>query len=101
MDWQDISTFPGNTPFVMLSAGGREFKSYAEVLVFGPTWQGGWHDDYPNEKPLWTGKPDIFLASTYEGKGHFTASPWVQDHETHIQPTHWCPVEPPQQDTDR
>lgn len=88
-EWQPIETFPDDTPF-WTSDHADNIRYYDPVLVYGKTWKGGWDHDYPGDGgDFWTGEPEIFWATTYTGKGFFTAEPSIQDYETYIKPTHW------------
>lgn len=99
-EWQQIGTFPGDAPH-WLSPYRKpeepEVRYYDPVLVYGPTWEGGWGQSWPEDGgDFWNGEPRIAIATTYTGKGFWTiVSDAPGDYDTHIKPTHWMPLHPP------
>lgn len=93
--WQDIATAMTDAPHWISDTGTRHIS---EVLVYGPTWQGGWeHSPYDKGvADMFTGESGIFIAYTYEGALCWTAfNPGPSDYDEHVRPTHWQPLPKP------
>lgn len=96
MDWQPIDTAQDSLAFELVGPD-KTTKIYEDAIVYGPTWEGGWDDDWPprSAKNLWIGEPRIAIASTYEGLGFWTiVSDAPGDYDVYIMPTHWMPIPP-------
>lgn len=92
MEWRPIETFEAR---LEPSFCGDSGTKHYEAIVYGPTWAGGWSaspfDKLPRD--LWTGDPQVSIASTYEGQGFWTVdNPGPGDYDAYIKPTHWMPV---------
>ena len=97
MRWLEISDFPGDTPFERFM--GSDTKHYDDILVWGPTWEGGWDESPFDGGEKWTGTTVARVASTWSGQGFFTSKGNVgpYEYDEYIKPTHWMAVETPAQ----
>jgi len=95
--WRPIETALTDAPHWFSEYDKTEPKTryISEVLVWGPTWEGGWdHSPYDKDATdMWTGEPDIFIASTWEGAPCWkTSNPGPEDYDQYVRPTHWMPL---------
>ncbi len=91
-EWQPIETFPGDTRYTSSeNCPGTRF--YDDVLIYGPTWGGGWTQRPHDGDEFWTGEAGVFKASTYSGQGFFrVCSSAPCDYDEYVRATHWMPL---------
>lgn len=102
-EWQPIETLNfEDLPFWTSEVIGPETKYYEGILVYGPTWEGDWHQSpySPDKGGGWTGSCTKAIATTWTGRGFWTVDhPCPGDYEEYIKPTHWMPLPNPPADT--
>lgn len=97
--WRLIETAMTEAPhwFSEYDKNESRTRHISEVLVYGPTWEGGWGESpYNSNAPgKWTGEPGVFIATTYDGAPCWrTSNPGPDDYDEYVQPTHWMPLPP-------